>query len=136
MFNLHHLHYFYVCAQAGSVTKAAAKLGISQPALSAQIKLFEKQIGMQILVRSGRSLTLTPRGKQLFEYSAQVFERTEEIERFIRRNEKVKEFDLRIGVSTEVERPFVADVLGRLMKIHGSKRITSTIVSGSHEEII
>ncbi len=35
-----------------------------------------------------------------------------------------------------MERPFVADVLGKLMKIHGSKRISSTIVSGSHQEIV
>jgi LysR family transcriptional activator of nhaA len=136
MFNLHHLHYFYVCAQTGSVTKAATRLGISQPSLSSQIKLFERQIGMQILTRSGRNLALTPRGKELFEYSSRVFAMTEEIERFIRKNEKIKEFDLRLGVSADVERPFVADVLGRLVKIHSAKKISSTIVSGSHQEIV
>lgn len=136
MFNLHHLRYFYVCAQTGSVTKAAARLGISQPSLSAQLRQFEKQIGMQVLVRSGRALVLTPRGRELFEYSSRIFAMTEEVERFIRRSEKVREFDLRIGVSEEVERPFLADVIGRLMKIHFSKKIKSTIISGSHQEVV
>jgi LysR family transcriptional regulator, transcriptional activator of nhaA len=136
MINLHHLHYFYVCAQIGNVTKAAAKLGISQPSLSMQIKQFEKQIGMQVLARSGRTLALTPRGKVLFEHSSRFFQVTEEIERFIRKSETTKSFDLRIGVSDEVERPFAADVLGKLMKIHGSKRISSTIVSGTHQSIV
>lgn len=136
MINLHHLHYFYVCAQTGNVTKAAAKLGISQPALSAQIRQFEQQIGMQILARSGRTLALTPRGKELFEYSSRFFQITEEIERFVRKHEKTKEFDLRIGVSEEVERPFVADVLGRLVKLHSRKKISSTIISGSQPEIV
>jgi LysR family transcriptional activator of nhaA len=136
MFNLHHLHYFYVCAQTGNVTKAAAKLGISQPSLSAQLKQFENHIGMQILVRSGRTLALTPRGKELFEFSSRIFEITEKVERFIKKSEKTREFDLRIGVSVEVERPFVAEVLGRLMKIHGSKKISSTIISGTHDEIV
>ena len=53
-----------------------------------------------------------------------------------RKNEKIKDFDLRIGVSDEVERPFVADVLGKLVKLHGSKKLSSTIVSGSHQEIV
>jgi len=136
MINLHHLHYFYVCAQTGNMTKAAAKLGISQPSLSAQIKQFERHIGIQILARQGRMLALTPRGKELFEHSSAFFQVTDEIERFIRRSEKAKTFDLRIGVSMEVERPFVADVLGRLMKVHSTKKITSTITSGSHDEIV
>lgn len=135
MFNLHHLHYFYVCAQSGSVTKAAQKLGISQPSLSSQIRQFESQIGMQLLVRSGRTLTLTPRGQELFSYGSRIFEITEQVERFINKNEQSEEFDLRIGVSDEVERPFIADILGHLVKMHGSKKITSTIVSDSHDGV-
>jgi LysR family transcriptional activator of nhaA len=136
MFNLHHLHYFYVCAQTGSVTKAAAKLGISQPSLSAQIKQFERHIGMQLMVRSGRNLALTPKGKELYESSSRLFQEAEDIQRMIKKTDKIKEFDLRIGISDEVERPFMADVLGRLMNAHSSKKVTSTIVSGSHNEAV
>lgn len=136
MLNLHHLRYFYVCAQMGSVTKAAHKLGISQPSLSAQLKRFEENIGMQVLSRSGRAIVLTPRGRDLFEYSSRLFEVSEQIDRYITKSDQIKEFDLRIGVGAEVERPFIAEVLGRLMKIHGAKKISSTILSGAYEEIV
>jgi DNA-binding transcriptional LysR family regulator len=49
----------------GSVTRAAARLHISQPSLSAAIKQLEAQLGIALLQRSGRRIALTPAGELL-----------------------------------------------------------------------
>ena len=63
--NLHVLRLFYYVALTGSVTKASEKLHISQPAISAQIRKFEKENDITLLQIQGRSLVLTPLGKKL-----------------------------------------------------------------------
>lgn len=52
-------------AQTGSFTRAAAKLGVTQPALSASIRGLEERLGVRLLLRSTRSATLTMAGQHL-----------------------------------------------------------------------
>jgi len=56
-------HYMTALAEEGSLTKAAARLSISQPALSCWLSSQEAQIGMPLVIRSRRQLTLTPAGE-------------------------------------------------------------------------
>ncbi|TVU57817.1 LysR family transcriptional regulator [Corynebacterium aurimucosum] len=51
--------YFLAVAEAGTVTAAAARLGITQPALSRQLRRFEKELDLQLFVRAGSSLVLS-----------------------------------------------------------------------------
>jgi len=59
---LRHLRYFEAVATHGSFTHAADSLGISQPALSHQIKQLETEIGARLFDRLGRTIRLTPVG--------------------------------------------------------------------------
>lgn len=52
-------------AQTGSFTRAAARLGVTQPALSASIRGLEERLGVRLLLRSTRSVTLTMAGQHL-----------------------------------------------------------------------
>ena len=52
--------------------RAAAKLYISQPALSKQIRKLEDQLGTPLLIRDSRHVTLTPRGQRLLEDARQL----------------------------------------------------------------
>lgn len=52
-------------AQTGSFTRAAARLGVTQPALSASIRGLEERLGVRLLLRSTRSATLTMAGQHL-----------------------------------------------------------------------
>jgi LysR family transcriptional activator of nhaA len=136
MFNLNYLRYFYVCAQSGSFTKAAEKLNLSQPSLSMQIKTFEGQLGFSVFIRTGRSLQLTPQGQALFIYASKIFAITEDISQYLKTNQKKTTNLFKIGVSDEIERPFVADVVGRLIRSHSSKSLKPSLVSRGHEELI
>ena len=52
-------------AQTGSFTRAAAQLGVTQPALSVSIRGLEERLGVRLLLRSTRSVTLTMAGQHL-----------------------------------------------------------------------
>ena len=61
--NFHHLRYFWTVAKTESVRKAAEQLHISQPSISAQLKLLEETLGQKLFHRSGRNLVLTEVGQ-------------------------------------------------------------------------
>ena len=60
--NFHHLRYFWTVARKGGVRKAAEELHVSQPSISAQLKLLEESLGEKLFQRSGRNLVLTEVG--------------------------------------------------------------------------
>jgi LysR family transcriptional regulator, benzoate and cis,cis-muconate-responsive activator of ben and cat genes len=61
------LRYFVAVAKELNFTRAAAKLRVAQPALSRQIRTLENEVGVELLVRDGRTLKLTPAGEVLSE---------------------------------------------------------------------
>lgn len=63
--DLNLLRVFVVVAEAGSVTAAAAKLYLTQPAISAALRRLTESVGAPLFARQGRGVTLTSRGKQL-----------------------------------------------------------------------
>src|SRR3954470_11558012 len=65
--DLKHLRTFSTVAELGSVSKAALRLGVAQPALSRQIIDLEKELGLKLFDRIGRRLLLTREGAQLVE---------------------------------------------------------------------
>src|SRR4051794_10913602 len=63
--DLRHAQTFVTVADLGTVSKAALRLHIAQPALSRQIVAFEHELGVKLFDRVGRRLVLTGEGEQL-----------------------------------------------------------------------
>ncbi len=59
------LRYFAAIAELSSFSKAAAQLRIAQPALSRQVHKLESELGVELFLRHGRGVTLTPAGEML-----------------------------------------------------------------------
>ena len=71
--NYHHLYYFMTIAEMGSVSKAAEKLRLGQPTLSAQLRQFEDALGIQLFERQHKKLILSEQGKLALEYARGIF---------------------------------------------------------------
>lgn len=74
--NTHQLELFYHVALHGSVSKAAQSLNISQPAVSAQLRLFEQTYGIKLIEKSGRGIRITAKGQLVFEMIKPFFSST------------------------------------------------------------
>ena len=72
--DLRKLRYFVAVAERLHFGRAAAALYITQPALSRQIRQFEEELGVELLERSSRRVTLTPAGKRLAEDGARLLD--------------------------------------------------------------
>ena len=66
MLNLYQLQTFVTVVSEGSMTAAADKLYLTQPAVSQQIRALEEELGVELLVRGVRQIKATPQGEILF----------------------------------------------------------------------
>jgi DNA-binding transcriptional LysR family regulator len=69
---LYQLRSFTVVAELGQLTRAAERLHVSQPALSAQIKALEDELGVALFERLPSGMELTPAGRRLLPEAEQV----------------------------------------------------------------
>ena len=71
--NYHHLLYFWTVVREGGVSRAAAKLRLAQPTVSAQVKRLEDMVGDKLFERQGRRLVLTDVGRLVYRYADEIF---------------------------------------------------------------
>jgi LysR family transcriptional activator of nhaA len=136
MYNFNHLYYFYVTAKSGGVNAAAKHLHISQPSLSSQLKVLERTLDVRLFQKVGRNNHLTPAGSVIYGFCRQMFELSEEMGELISRQVPSAARRIHVGVSDEVDRPFVVEVVSLFLKKHGLvQRPKVTVVSGSHEQL-
>jgi DNA-binding transcriptional LysR family regulator len=77
---LRHLRYFLAVAEELNFSRAAERLHIAQPALSAQIRVLETQLGCDLFARTTRKVELTPAGELLLEDARAIVSRADEAE--------------------------------------------------------
>jgi DNA-binding transcriptional LysR family regulator len=91
---------FVAVARTGSMTAAAAELGISQPGVSRQIQRLEEEIGIPLVDRGSRMLLLTPAGERFRAYADTALAQHEAALRDVRGEVAVLVGELRIGASS------------------------------------
>ncbi|MDH4115337.1 MAG: LysR family transcriptional regulator [Burkholderiaceae bacterium] len=114
--NYHHLHYFWAVAKEGNLTRAAARLHVSQSALSTQIRQLEEQLGHPLFNRRGRSLHLTEAGRLALTYSDSIFASGNELLALLREGRRAQRQVLRIGAVATLSRNFQENFLAPLLK--------------------
>ncbi|ONK23580.1 hypothetical protein BLX87_10195 [Bacillus sp. VT-16-64] len=95
--NLDAFRYFLEVAKQKNFSNAAQKLYISQPALSQQIVSLEKQLGIKLLRRTTRKVTLTEEGEYLYKKLASSFEMIESTIQYIKENKIVPKAKMNIA---------------------------------------
>jgi len=74
MLSLDHLYAFVSVVDLGSFTAAAEKIGLTQPAVSLQVKLLEKRLGIRLIERVGRRAQPSPAGTEMLSYARRVLD--------------------------------------------------------------
>jgi LysR family transcriptional activator of nhaA len=97
--NYHHLRYFYVVAKEGSSAKAAEKLKVSQPSISAQLADLEEALGVELFRRSGRRKVLTDAGQLVLGYAEEIFQTGQELLNAVKSRPSARALRLYVGVT-------------------------------------
>jgi DNA-binding transcriptional LysR family regulator len=93
------IRYFVAVAELGNITRAAQRLHISQPSLSAAVKQLEAQLGTSLLARHGRRVTITPAGETLLQRGRELLEQADAVVHEVREKDSAATGRLRLGLS-------------------------------------
>jgi LysR family transcriptional activator of nhaA len=97
--NYHHLRYFWVVAREGGLRRAAEKLHVSPPSISAQIRELEEALGEKLFRRSGRGNVLTDAGQVALRYADEIFSLGREMSDALKQAPSAKALRLHVGVA-------------------------------------
>lgn len=131
---LNHLRYFYEVAKAGSFTKAARDLHISQSSLSKAVALLEEAEGVRLFERSKTGVALTTLGAEVYKRSEEIFRTLQEIENTCRGKKEVVEGRLRFGASDHVTNYLLIQIVCDLQKIY--PKLVPSISAAAPSDII
>ena len=91
------LKYIITISENGSLNKAAEVLFVSQPSLTSAVRELEKELGITLLNRGGRGVTLTNDGMEFLQYARQV---VAQYERLLEKYGKGGTLRKKFGIST------------------------------------
>lgn len=109
--NYHHLFYFMVIAEEGTVSKASEKLRLGQPTLSAQLKQFEESLGVKLFDRFHKKLVITEQGKVALDYARSIFKLGSEMYEVLQDRLAPKRVALSIGALDSVAKQIVLQIV-------------------------
>jgi len=116
--NLNHLFLFRAVAEAGSFSRAAETVHVSQPAISMQVAELEAQLELTLFHRLPRGVKLTAAGQLLFGYAQRLGELADEAQRAMAEVRGVRRGRLSIGASTTIGVYLLPDLLGEYRRRH------------------
>lgn len=124
--NYHHLRYFRAIAQAGSMSRAALNLSVSQSALSIQLRQLEDTLGKSLFERRGRGLVLTEAGRMALDFANVIFGTGDELMATLRQHGTATRKILRIGAVATLSRNFQYAILEPLLNRSGVELVIRT----------
>ena len=131
--NYHHLLYLKTIAEEGSVSKAAEKLKLGQPTLSAQLKQFEEALGVKLFERQHKKLILTEQGKVALDYARSIFKMGSEMYEVLHDRLVPQKPSLSIGALDSIAKQIVLQLV---KKAHEIGPCLVTISEGKSDELI
>ncbi|HEU0066895.1 MAG TPA: hydrogen peroxide-inducible genes activator [Sphingomonas sp.] len=139
------LSYFVALADAGNFTRAAERMGISQPSLSQQIRALEAIVGAALFERGGPAI-LTPLGRDLLERARRILLDVVDLEDFRATSADPLIGTIRLGVSPTLGAYLLPALVARLHREHRALRVhvreglptalAAGLASGIHDLIL
>ena len=109
--NLHHVRLFAATVDHGGFVRAARALHVSQPAISRAVRTLEMQLGLSLLERGGRGVTLTAAGAELHRHAAAILSSERAAEETLAALRGVEGGTLHVGASVTVSFYLLPDLI-------------------------
>jgi LysR family transcriptional activator of nhaA len=121
--NYHHLYYFWITANEGSISNASRKLRVGQPTISTKIRTLEESLNQILFNRKSRGLHLTEAGKVVLDYANQIFSLGNELMEVVKDETFSKRTHIHIGAMDGVPKSLIQSV------IHSAQRIAPCLIT-------
>lgn len=130
MLNLSQLQTFVTVVSEGSMTAAADKLFLTQPAVSQQMKNLEDELGVELIVRGSKQIKTTAQGDALYDYAKRILSLSLQAEVAIRSVGAQLKGQLRIGTLNSIGLHLMSPIVSRLLKFNPDFQIKVEYAKG------
>ena len=120
---LRQLQYFIEVADLKSFSRAAASIGIAQPALSRHVRLLERELGIDLFYRDGRGASLTTPGRRFYEKVQAILLALDEARTEIQATKDVPTGEVVIGVPPQLGAALIVQLIKGFGQRYPSARI-------------
>ncbi len=121
------LRTFHIVAQRESFNKAARDLGVTQPAVTQQVRRLERAVGVTLFHRSGRRMVLTEAGQLLEDFAGRIFQLLDAARDALESASALETGHLKVGASRTAGAYYVADLLDRFKKHYPGVKVSLSI---------
>ena len=112
------LGFFSALASAGSLSAAARELGVTTPAVSKHLALMEARIGLLLVNRTTRRMSLTPEGELCLEHARRILGQIDDMAQLLGSSKATPKGLLRVNATLGFGRSHVAPLISRFAKAH------------------
>jgi len=130
MLNLSQLQTFVMVVSEGSMTAAADKLYLTQPAVSQQMKNLEDDLGVELIVRGSKQIKTTAQGEVLYEHAKKILNLAQQTEISIKSVGAQLKGQLRIGTLNTIGLHLMSPIVSRLLKFNPDFKIKVDYAKG------
>jgi DNA-binding transcriptional LysR family regulator len=112
------LSFFSALAGAGSLSAAARELGVTTPAVSKHLALMESRVGLSLVNRTTRRMSLTPEGELLLQHARRILGEIGALEELLGMSKATPQGLLRVNATLGFGRSHVAPLISRFLRKH------------------
>ena len=131
--DLRNLNTFIQTAELNSFTRAAEKLGYSQPTISFQIKQLEQELGVQLFERIGHTVSLTQKGREVLSYAQRIVQLTNEMSNS-GKVEELPQDTLHIGMAESLCQMLIIDEFAQFRQNY--PQLSLCVTTASTEDLL
>ncbi len=112
------MSFFYLLANKGSLAATARELGVTPPAVSKRLSALEARLGIRLVNRTTRSMSLTSEGELYFSHAARILTQIDEVEQLISNSRATPKGLIRVNASLGFGRRYIGPALAAFFALY------------------
>src|SRR5690349_5179053 len=118
MNNAQDLAFFHLLAKQGSLVATARELGVTPPAISKRLSALEKRLGVRLVNRTTRSMSLTAEGELYYTHVARILTQIDEVEQLVSSRRATPKGLIRVNASLGFGRRHIGPALAAFYALY------------------